>query len=165
MLKTVANGGNVVWPEYREGLSQETPVTSRVSNGTIDSVLRGMLEPLGLTYRIVEANAVEITTPRIAREKMSIEAHQYTPLATGETPESCAEALRQTFGGSASWNRETNGSNDAAGTSGSVAGGAIVLDTASGYMLVRQSQPLQRDIRFWFGRIQAGEHAGRAAAP
>ncbi|MCL2623824.1 MAG: hypothetical protein FWD31_09175, partial [Planctomycetaceae bacterium] len=48
---------------HDEGFSQESSVTSRVSHGTIDTVLRGMLEPLGLTYRIVEANTVEITTP------------------------------------------------------------------------------------------------------
>ena len=113
---------------HAEGLTQASQVTSRVSNGTIDTVLRGMLEPLGLTYRIVEANAVEITTPQAARQKMTIEPHLFAPLADGQTPDSCAEALRQAFIDS-----------------------IIVIDPVSGYMLVRQSQPLQRDIRLWFG--------------
>jgi len=113
-----------------EKLSQESLVTSRVSDGTIDTVLRRMLESLGLTYRIVEANAVEITTPQVAEQKMTIEPHLFTPLADGQTPESCAEALQQKF-----------------------AGGTIVIDQISGYMLVRQSQPLQRDIRLWFGSL------------
>ncbi len=131
-----------------EGLSRESTVISHVSNGTVDTVFRGMLEPLGLTYRIVEANAIEITTPRVAREKMTIEAQQYAPLPTGKTPESCAETIRQAFGGDASWNPET--------------GGVIVIDPVSGYMLVRQSQPLQRDIRLWFGRMH--NEPGRADA-
>ena len=127
---------------HDEGLSQETPVTSRVSHGTIDTVLSGMLEPLGLTYRIMEANAVEITTQQAAREKMTMEAHRYAPLPDGTTPESCAEAMRQTFGGDASWNNTA---------------GMIVIDSASGYMLVRQSQPMQRDIRLRFGQTLDGE--------
>ena len=123
---------------HDEGLSQETLVISHVSNGTVDTVLREMLEPLGLTYRIVEANAVEITSPIAARSKMTIEAQHYAPLLTAEkTPESIAETMRQVFGGNARWGGET--------------GGAIVIDAVSGYMLVRQSQPLQRDIRLWFG--------------
>ena len=126
-----------------EGLSQETLVESRISHGTIDTVLCGMLEPPGLTYRIVEANAVEITTPRVAREKMTIEAHRFAPLTDGKTPESCAETMRQAFGGETSWNLEI--------------GGVIVIDPVSGYMLVRQSQPLQRDIRLWFGQMHNEE--------
>jgi hypothetical protein len=133
------------------GFSQESQVTSRISDGTIDTVLRGMLEPLGLTYRIVESNAVEITTPRIAEQKMTIELHRYAPLADEQTPESCAEALRQTF------RENTNGSPET---------GVIVLDPTSGYMIVRQSQPLQRDIRLWFGHRHADQDAeGRAVTP
>jgi len=112
------------------GLSQESQVTSRVSDGTVDTVLHGMLEPLGLTYHIVEANAVEITTPHVADQKRTIELHKFAPLADGQTPEFCAEALQQTFPGC-----------------------VIVIDPVSGYMLVRQSQPLQRAIRFWFGHM------------
>ena len=129
---------------HEDGFSQETPVTCHVSNGTIDTVLRGMLEPLGLTYRIVEANAVEITTPDTAKRKMTIEAQHYSPLPADKTPESIAETIRQAFGGNARWNDET--------------GGVIVIDEISGYMLVRQSQPLQRDIRLWFGRMHSEEH-------
>ena len=133
-----------------EGLSQETPVTSRVSHGTIDTVLRGMLASPDLTYRIMEANAVEITTPRAAREKMTIEIQKYVPLTDDETPESCAETMRLAFGGDASWHPETG-----------IPGGAIVIDAVSGYMLVRQSQPLQRDIRIWFGSRHAEDEEKR----
>ena len=129
---------------HEDGFSQETPVTCHISNGTIDTVLREMLEPLGLTYRIVEANAVEITTPDAAKRKMTIEAQHYSPLPAGKTPESIAETIRQAFGGNARWNDET--------------GGIIVIDEISGYMLVRQSQPLQRDIRLWFGQMHSEEH-------
>ena len=129
---------------HEDGFSQETPVTCHVSNGTIDTVLREMLEPLGLTYRIVEVNAVEITTPDAAKRKMTIEAQHYSPLPADKTPESIAETIRQAFGGNTRWNDET--------------GGVIVIDEISGYMLVRQSQPLQRDIRLWFGRMHSEEN-------
>ena len=131
---------------HNEGFSQETPITSRISHGTIDTVLRGMLEPSGLTYRIVEENVVEITTLRVARDKMTIEAHRFTPLTDDQTLESCAETMRQAFGGDASWNPGTGDVNDT---------GVIVIDSVSGYILVRQSQPLQHDIRLWFGRMQS----------
>jgi hypothetical protein len=133
------------------GLSQELQMTSRVSDGTIDTVLRGMLAPLGLTYRIVEANAVEITTPHVAEQKMTTELHRYAPLADGQTPESCGEALRQAFRENTNWSPET---------------GVIVLDPASGYMLVRQNQPLQRAIRLWFGHQHMEEDMqGKAVSP
>ena len=116
---------------HAEGFSQDTPVESRVSHGTVDTVLSGMLEPLELTYRIVEANVVEITTPQAACDKMTIEAQQCPPPTDEKTPESYAEAMQQTFGG------------------------VIVIDPVSGYMLVRQSQPTQRDIRQRLGNMHA----------
>ena len=88
------------------------------------------------------AHAAEITTPRVAREKMTIEIHQYAPLTDGKTPESCVAAMQLAFGGTTNWNSES---------------GIIVVDPTSGYMLVRQSQPLQRDIRLWFGRMHSDD--------
>jgi hypothetical protein len=128
---------------HEQGLSQDSPVSSHVNNGTLDSVLHAILEPLNLTYRIIEANAVEITTPQAAQKNMTIEMQHYAPLAPEKTPESCAATMKQAFGGEEHWNAKI--------------GGVIVIDKVSGYMMVRQSQPLQRAIRLWLGKMHKEE--------
>ncbi|MCL2349195.1 MAG: hypothetical protein FWC50_13170 [Planctomycetaceae bacterium] len=130
---------------WNEGLSQASMVSVHVNQGTVDRVLQEMLQPLGLTYRIVEANAVEITTPRVAAEKMTIEIQKYAPLEPGKTPELCVDTIKQVFGRER-WNNKPNGTDS---------GGTVVTDAASGYLLVRQSQPLQREIRQWLGQLHA----------
>jgi hypothetical protein len=51
--------------------------------------------------------------------------------------------MKQAVGGKEYWNAET--------------GGVIVIDETSGYMMVRQSQPLQRAIRLWLGKMHKEE--------
>ncbi|MDR1492369.1 MAG: hypothetical protein LBT05_06585 [Planctomycetaceae bacterium] len=128
---------------HEQGLSHDLPTSSHVNNGSLDSVLHAILEPLNLTYRIVESNAVEITTPQAAQKNMTIEMQRYAPLTPEKTPKSCVATMKQAFGGEEHWNAKT--------------GGVVVIDETSGYMMVRQTQPQQRAIRLWLGKMHKEE--------
>lgn len=119
--------------------------TVHCDGGTLDEAMENLLastEGLPLDYRIVAKNVLEVSTPEdlALPEKMSVELHllpQSLQRLSGTTrTEQIAEFL-ETF-------RKTLAPDSWADT---VNGGTLVVDEAAGALFVRQSQPVQRQIR------------------
>jgi DNA-directed RNA polymerase subunit RPC12/RpoP len=126
---------------------QAMKATVRCNRGTVHEAFEKILTSVDtapLTYRITNYNSVEITTTDNARQpnKMSVEVHRFTT-ETDETPEELARTIRSALEPD-SWrlpeNHETVGQGD------------IVIDHPSACLLVRQSQPVQQQIRLWIGK-------------
>jgi hypothetical protein len=99
-----------------------------------------LLQPLGLTYRMVDASTFEITTRKTAAARLELEFYPVAAiLAKSTTPEALIEQVKSQVAG-ATWN-------DAGGP------GAIVFDKASGCLLVLQSQPVQVKVQLLLGRL------------
>gem|GEM_PF-1613856 len=108
--------------------------------GTINDAMEWLLASVDsarLAYRIIDENTLEITTDDTARspQKMSMEVHQYQ-LLEGETPDDIVMLLRSAVAPE-SWQSEMS------------YGGDIVVDVPSGCLLIRQSQPVHRQIRLY----------------
>lgn len=126
--------------------------TLRCDRGTVNQALEnllGSIDIVKLDYRIVQADLIEITTRETIHrpEKMSVEVHRYEtadrPLPDGETPEGLIRAIRTSLEPN-SWRNA-----DDPDTLGS---GDVIIDRPSGCLFIRQSQPVQRQIRLWLGR-------------
>ncbi|MDR0704558.1 MAG: hypothetical protein LBF88_06165 [Planctomycetaceae bacterium] len=129
---------------------QSMKATVRCNRGTVHEVLEKLLtsvDTASLTYRITDYNTIEITTRDVARQpdKMSVEVHRFAT-ETDETPEELVRIIRSALEPD-SWrlpeNQETVGRGD------------IIIDHPSGCLLIRQSQPIQRQIRLWLGKKQS----------
>ncbi len=123
--------------------------TVRCDRKTVNEALESLLDSVDtvpLTYRIIDAKTLEITTYDAARtqDAMSIEVHFYEtpdhPLQPGETPEELVQTLKLAVEPD-SWYSPNRPD--------SLGFGDIVIDRPSGCLLVRQSQPVQRSIRLW----------------
>lgn len=129
--------------------------TVRCDQGTINDALENLLASVDdatLNYRIVGPNAVEITTWDAARkpEKMSVEVHRYQ----GEdSPEEFVRTVKTVF--------DPDGWFDADDPE-SVGLGDVVVDRPSGCFFVRQSQPIQRQLRRHAASLNSSE---RTPAP
>jgi DNA-directed RNA polymerase subunit RPC12/RpoP len=131
---------------------QQMKATVRCNRGTVHEVLEKLLASVDtapLTYRIANYNTIEITTIDNARqpEKMNVEVHRFAT-ETDETPEELARTIRSALEPD-SWripeDQETLGRGD------------IFIDHPSGCLLIRQCQPIQRQIRLWLGKKQSHE--------
>ncbi|MDR1960403.1 MAG: hypothetical protein LBQ54_15430 [Planctomycetaceae bacterium] len=123
---------------FEVGLSQESKTSVRINNGTVDRILNELLVTLGLTYRIVEEDVIEVTTFEAAAEHPTVELHRYPAPGHDRTPEELLKTIQRVFG-QESWTPPS--------------GGTIVIDADSDLFLVRQSQPIQRAIRSWLGEL------------
>ena len=120
--------------------------TVHVENGTAREALRQLLhsvDQLELTYRIVDHDAIEITTwdATLLPEYATLESHFYgTKLRsqTEQTADDMLQMLKNTVEPD-SWAEATFG------------GGTVLLDRESETFFIRQSQPIQRVIREWLG--------------
>lgn len=123
--------------------------TVQCDRGTVNEALErllGSVDAALLCYRIIDVDLLEITTRDVARQpdKMSIEIHRYeTPealLPDDRSPEELVRTIRTVLE-PGSWcmpdRPETVGRGD------------IVVDLPSGCLIVRQSQPIQRQLRLW----------------
>jgi len=115
--------------------------TVQCNQGTVNDVLElsfASVESVALAYRIIDHQTLEITTAESAGqpEKMVVEVHPYQ-LGEDETPEDIVRSLRLAVKPE-SW-----------ATTFLEGQGDIVVDQPSGCLFVRQSQPAQRQIRFY----------------
>jgi len=111
--------------------------------GTVNDAIELLLasvDSVALAYRIVDHQTLEITTAESVRQpgKMVVEIHPYQ-LQEDETAEDIAQWLRSTVAPE-TWATELPESKY---------GGNIVIDEPSSCLLVRQSQPVQRQIRLY----------------
>jgi hypothetical protein len=153
--------------------------TVQANKITLNNALEQLLASIdgtSLTYRIVGSNIIELTTTHVAKQpdKMSVEIHHYTTEkqppennVTGrntdetnndnnddkKTPEQIVADMRAMIDPT-SWNdndiakpNNTNGKNN---NNFSLNKGSIVIDHPSSCLIIRQPQPIQRQIRTWF---------------
>ena len=123
--------------------------TAQCDQGTVNDAMELLLasvDSVALAYRIIDHETLEITTAESVRqpEKMAVEVHQYQ-LREGETPEEFARLLHSAVAPE-SWR--------AAELPETKYAGNIVVDTPSNCLLIRQSQPVQRQIRLYLSESE-----------
>lgn len=122
------------------GLSPQRPSTLSVHERPLYEALMSALQPLGLTYRIVDAGTLEVTTRKAASARLEVEFYPVAAiLAKGVTPEALVEQLKAQLAG-ATWN-------DAGGP------GVLLFDKAAKCLIVLQSQPIQARLQILLGKL------------
>jgi len=122
------------------GISRGRETTVTGNERPLSEVLVSLLDPLGLTYRMVDADTFEITTRKAAAARLELEIY---PLATILAKSMTAESIMRRIKGqvsSGTWN-------DAGGP------GVMIFDEAARALLVLQSQPAQVRIQLLLGKL------------
>lgn len=114
------------------GVGFPVNVTARIDRQPLGTGLNGLLEPLGLGYRIVAPDLLEITTRKRVADRLELEFYPASDLVGRMTPQALVEQVRGHVAKS-TWN-------DAGGPA------AIRFDAPSKCLLVLQSQPAQAEI-------------------
>lgn len=142
--------------------------TVRCNRGTVNEALERLFASVDialLDYRIVGSDFLEVSTQDVLRraDKMTVEIHRYeTPealLEEAETPENLVRLIRASLEPE-SWNDEDDRS---ATPENRLSKGWIFIDRPSGCLFVRQSQPIQRQLRLWLGKKLASKNPAEAA--
>ncbi len=117
---------------WRYGTSPQAGVTAAADPKPLAALLTAALQPLGLTWRVLDEGLLEVTTPRAVAETLDIECYPLTGTVGAEQ----AEALVRRIG------KEISPANwTPAGGSG-----VVLFDPAGPCLLVRQAQPIQRAL-------------------
>jgi len=122
------------------GISRSREATVSSNGRPLSEVLVSLLDPLGLTYRMVDAETFEITTRKAAAARLELEIY---PLATILAKSMTAESIMERIKGqvaSSTWS-------DAGGP------GMMIFDEAARALLVFQSQPAQVRIQLLLGKL------------
>ena len=130
-------------------ISRQAEATLVAKNLSLSEALDALLLPLGLAYRVIDANTLEITTAEVANARLELEFYRVTDLLSEDvTAGALTEQLKDKVGG-ATW---------------SDAGGPAVLqfDQPSGCLIVLQSQAVQFQLESLLAQRRAG---GRKTAP
>lgn len=118
------------------GVGRDSTTLARVNDAMIEQVLFDLLEPLKLTYLILDENLFLITTKEKAEQYKTVEIHMYASpeeaLSDDET-KALVEEMKMAVAHK-SWNDPDV---------------ALWLDEKSHCWIVRQSQPVQRELRRW----------------
>jgi len=115
-------------------MSAKGRVSLSVEQRPLGKVLEQLLHPLGLDYRAVDTSLLQVTTRRKTTTRMELEFYSVLEhLARGETAESLTDRLRSQIAES-TWT-------DIGGP------GTIYFDEPSKCLIIRQSQPVQAQIR------------------
>ncbi|MDO5580750.1 MAG: hypothetical protein Q4G69_06415 [Planctomycetia bacterium] len=129
-----------------EGIDLDTPVIVRINNGTIDQVLNALLTPLHLTYIILGKQTLLITSSEIANSYKTLELHLYRLPEEKKLEDTVLQNYikrLQAENAPGSWLDRKKPDPEKA---------SITADPESGFLLIRQSQPVQRMIRQWIER-------------
>lgn len=122
------------------GISRHREATVSSHGRPLSEALVSLLDPLALTYRMVNADTLEITTRKAAAARLEFEIYPLAAiLARSMTPESVMERIKGQVS-SGTWN-------DAGGP------GVMVFDESSRALLVLQSQPAQVRIQLLLGKL------------
>jgi len=107
--------------------------TLKVSGQPLSVALKELLQPLGLTYRVIDAATLQITSPKTLDARLELEFYPLAALLKqGQTPAALLERLRSTVA-PATWS-------DAGGP------GVLYFDRPSSCLIVLQSQPVQAAV-------------------
>ncbi|MGB6044236.1 MAG: hypothetical protein WBF93_13845, partial [Pirellulales bacterium] len=121
----------------RYGVSPQIHVTAGSDEKPIAAVLAEALEPVGLTWRVLDDGLLEVTTPLAIEQTPDIELYK---LANSVDGASLTDRIRKKVAPQ-SWSANV--------------GGAIWFDRDGGCLLVRQTQPLQRAVERQLTQWQA----------
>jgi hypothetical protein len=107
-----------------------------VDKQPLGTTLDQLLAPLGLGYRAVDADTIQITTRKALAAQLELEFYPVTALLSGtRTPQALMDQLKQAV--------------DKTTWAGSGGRGIVRIDEPSGYLLVLQSQPVQGGVARW----------------
>lgn len=126
------------------GAGRDSSVFLRVDSATIDQVLTSLLDPIGLSYIILGDNLILVTSKEKASSYETVEIHGFAAL---DEPKAFEEAL--------GLSREMM--KTVAPESWNVGRSSIWLDLENGCWIVRQTQPVQREIRRWLDARKNGD--------
>ena len=120
----------------------EVAGTLTVAARPLSEALDTLLQPLGLAYRVIDADMLEITARNVVTGKLETEFYPVGDLVTGTTTAaSLVEKIESQVAG-ATWS-------DAGGP------GVLRIDAASKCLIVLQSQPVQFDLESLLDRYRA----------
>ncbi|HEV3023953.1 MAG TPA: DUF1559 domain-containing protein [Pirellulales bacterium] len=128
------------------GQSPQSEATLSVDRRPLAEALAGLLEPLGLRYRIVNAHTIQITTRKAAGEWLELEFHRIGDLFDGGlsdselTPDALCERVLEELS-PRTWS-EAGGS------------GVLHYDDDSKCLIVLQSQDVQIALERLLGRLR-----------
>ena len=111
------------------GISENTTGKFKADKLPQGEALRQLLEPLGLAWRAVDANTLQVTTQKAVAARMELEFYPVGKLLAGQPPAALIERIKTELHGAA-W-----------GEGGDA--GAIYFDPPSQCLIVLQSQPVQ----------------------
>ncbi|MGN0930987.1 MAG: hypothetical protein ACI4NP_04665 [Thermoguttaceae bacterium] len=118
------------------GVGRFSSVRASFEEQSVDQILTNLLEPLKLTYLILDEQAVMITTKEKGNEYRTTEIHGFTesdsPLTFEEAVKFSEKMMKSVQAGS--WETENS---------------ALWLEVNSGTWFVKQTQPIHREIRRW----------------
>ncbi len=138
------------------GVNLNTPIVLRMENQSLNHILTNLLNSLHLSYIILGEDMIEITSQEVAESYETVEIHllssQEGKVITEEQRRNIPSLLKQTIA-PATW-----GQTDAKVERNKR---YFWYDMASGWLIVRQSQPNQRLLRNWLERYLTEEKKGR----
>ncbi len=113
------------------GWTPDTEITLAVNQRPASEVLTQMLQPMDLTYRIVDAATVQVTSPAAVEARWDVEFYPVKELQTqAETPEALVARVRRELSGG-----EPDG-----------LAGVLHFDAPSRHLIAALPQPLQRKL-------------------
>jgi hypothetical protein len=118
-------------------LNENTPTKLRSEMLPQGIVLHQLLEPLGLGWRAIDANILQVTTKSALAARLEVEFYPAGKKLAGQTPAALLDQIKAAAPGAA-WG-------DGPMKPGALAG-AIYFDPASQFVIVLQSQPVQAVI-------------------
>lgn len=113
------------------GWTPDTETTLAVNHQPAGEVLRQMLEPMELTYRVADADTVQITSPAAAEARWDIEFYPVKEWqAAGKTPEAFVARVQRELSGNES----------------SQLAGVLHFDAPSQHLIAALPQPMQQKL-------------------
>ena len=116
----------------------------KVTDQPFAAALYGLLEPLGLDYRVVDEGTIQVSTRKAVAATLELEFYPIRDLLrSGQTGEEVVKKIEGSVAGS-TWS-------DAGGP------GVLHFDGPSACLIVLQSQPVQADIERLLAEQRDGE--------
>ena len=142
----------VDWPTLMAaGVQPETKAVLKVADQPLSEALVALTQPLGLSYRIVAADVLEITSGAAASSRLDLEFHCLSAILEHGLPaDAIVERIRAQV--------VPTGWSDVGGP------GVLYFDKPSQYLVVRQDQPGQVKVQLLLAKIAAEGGSERASA-